>query len=148
MRVGMRRSGVIEVPNGDDRGPSAAGDEGHHDVGGVSVEALASAVVDGGGSWVGVTGCDLYVSQRHAGVEGGHDERGSQHVGVDRTEPGSFRDGAHPPVGGAPFEPLTIAAPEDGAFVAFADGEVDGPRGARYERDDGVRGVPRTPRPR
>ena len=53
------------------------------------------------------------------------------------AEPGPLRNGTHPPVGGAPLESLPIAASKDGAFVAFADGEVDGPRGARDERNDG-----------
>jgi hypothetical protein len=49
---------------------SAAGDEGDNDVGGVAVEVLAAPVIDGGGSAVGVTGGDLNVSQRDAGIEG------------------------------------------------------------------------------
>jgi hypothetical protein len=48
----------------------------------VAVEVLAAPVVDGCGAGVGVTSGDLDVSQRHAGVECGHDERGSQHVRV------------------------------------------------------------------
>jgi hypothetical protein len=50
----------------DGRGPGAAwlaaGDVGDDDVGGVPVEVLASPVVDGRGSWVGVAGCDLHVT--------------------------------------------------------------------------------------
>jgi hypothetical protein len=53
--------GVPKVPRGDGLG-SAASYEGDDDVGGVSVEVLASPVVDGGGSGVGVTGGDLDVS--------------------------------------------------------------------------------------
>ena len=67
---------------------SAAGNESDHDVGGVAVEVLAAPVVDGCGAGVGVTGGDLDISQRDAGVEGGHDERGSQHVWVHGTESG------------------------------------------------------------
>jgi hypothetical protein len=54
---------------------------------------------------------------------------------VHCAEPGSFRDGAYPAVSGASFETLAVAASKDGVCVAFADGEVDGPRGAWYERD-------------
>jgi hypothetical protein len=53
--------GDLKVPRGVGLG-SAAGHEGDDDVGGMSVEVLASRVVDGGGSGVGVTGDDLDVS--------------------------------------------------------------------------------------
>ena len=31
---------------------------------------------------------DLDIPERYAGIEGGHDERGTKHVLVDSTEPG------------------------------------------------------------
>src|SRR4051794_25870270 len=87
---------------------SAAGDEGDDDVGGVAVEVGASAVIDGGGAGVGVAGGDLDVAERDAGIEGGHDERGAEHVGVDVSDAGLSGDGADPSVGGAPIEALTV----------------------------------------
>jgi hypothetical protein len=131
--------------NGDDApevprwvGPgSSAGDEGDHDVGGVAVEVLASSVVDGGGSGVCVAGGDLDVSKRDAGVEGGHDERGSQHVWVHAAELGAFADRPNPSVGGSPVEALAVTAPQDRPLVTLTDGEVDCPGGAWYERHGG-----------
>jgi hypothetical protein len=55
----------------------------------VAVEVLAAPVVDRRRSRVGVTSSDLDVSERHVRVEGRHDERGSQHVRVHGTEPGT-----------------------------------------------------------
>lgn len=54
---------------------SSSSDEGYNDVSGVPVEVLASAVVDRGRARVGVSGRELHVTQQHAGIEGGHDER-------------------------------------------------------------------------
>ena len=82
-----------------------AGHEGDHDVGGVAVEVLPPAVIDGRRPRIGVAGGDLDVTQGHAGVEGGHDEGGSQHVGMDDPEPGLLADGADPAVRRAPVEP-------------------------------------------
>jgi hypothetical protein len=48
---------------------SDAGDVGGEEVGSVAVEVAAGAVVVLGGSRVGVTGEDLRVAQRYAGVE-------------------------------------------------------------------------------
>src|ERR687892_1153472 len=95
---------------------------------------MASPVVDGGGSGVGVTGGDLDVSQRDPGVEGGHDERGSQHVRVHGAEPGTLADRADPPVGGSPVEAVAVTASQDRSVVAFTDGQVDRPSGPGYER--------------
>ena len=106
-------------------GPSAAGDEGHHDVGGVLVEVLPAPVVDGGGPRVGVAGGDLDVAEGDPGVEGGHDEGRAQHVGVDVAEAGPPADGRHPAVGGAPVEALPSAPDDQGAAVALAHGQVD-----------------------
>ena len=90
---------------------SAARDERHHDVGSVAVEVLSSTVVDGGRARVGVPGGDLDVAQRHAGVEGRHDERGSQHVRVHGAKPGALANSVDPPVRGAPVEALAVTAP-------------------------------------
>ena len=125
------------MPGGDDRDPSAARDEGHDNVGRVSVEVLAPTVVDGGGSRIGMPRCDLHVAKRHPGIERGHDERRSEHVGVYRSKPGALADRAHPPMGGATLETLPIPASKDRSFVAFADGEVDGAGGPRNDGDDG-----------
>jgi len=119
------------------RSGSAAGDEGDHDVGGMAVEVLAPPVVDGRGSGVGVTGGDLDVSQRDAGVEGGHDERGSQHVGMHAAESGTLPDRANPPVSRAPVEALAVTAQQDRTLVALTDGQVDRPGGSGYERHGG-----------
>ena len=48
---------------------SASGDERHDDVGGVPVKVLPAAVVDRGGSRIGVSGGDLHIAQRHASVK-------------------------------------------------------------------------------
>jgi hypothetical protein len=48
---------------------SAAGDEGDRHVGGVPIEVLASPVVHGGGSGVGVAGGHIDFSERYARVE-------------------------------------------------------------------------------
>jgi len=82
-----------------------------------------------------VAGGDLDVSQRHPGVESGHDEFGSQHVRVHDSQSGPFADGPDPPVSSAAVQTLTIATPQDLAFVTFTDGEIDGTGGPRNERD-------------
>jgi hypothetical protein len=72
-----------------------------------------------GSAW---TGRDLDVSERDAGVEGGHDERGAQHMGVHGAEPGTLADRADPAMGGSPVEALAVTAPQDRPCVAFTDG--------------------------
>ena len=116
-------------------GHSAASNEGHDDIGGVTIEVLPSSIVDRRRSRVRVAGGDLDVSQRHPGVESGHDESGSQHVRVHESESGPFADGPDPPVGGAAVQTVTIATPQVRAFVTFTDGEIDGAGGPRDERD-------------
>ena len=49
----------------------------------MSVEVAAGAVVVLGGSWVGVAGEDLRVTERHAGVEGVGDRGVTQRVRAD-----------------------------------------------------------------
>ena len=73
---------------------------------------------------VGVAGRDLYVSERDAGVEGGNDERGSQHVGVHGTETGPLSDRPNPAMRCAPVEALTVSAPQDRSLVALTDHHV------------------------
>jgi hypothetical protein len=104
----------------------AASDEGDHDVGGVTIEVLASPVVHGGRSGVGVAGGHLDFSEWDAGVEGGHDERRSQHVGMYQTELCPLADRSHPAVRGAPIQALPVLAHQDGTVSAFPDGKVDG----------------------
>jgi hypothetical protein len=89
------------------------------------------------GDGVGVTGCELDVSQRNAGVEGSHDESGSKHVRVHFAEPGTLPDRADPPVRGAPLEALAVPPPQDRAVAAITDGQVECPGGAWNERSGG-----------
>lgn len=103
----------------------------------MAVEVLASPVVHGGCYGVGVSGCHLNVSERDACVEGGHDERRSQHVRVTQAESCPLADGSDPAMRGAPVETLAVVAQQDGAFSPFADGEVDGSGGAGHEWDQG-----------
>ena len=93
---------ILEVPNGVGSVPRSPGDERDDDVGGVSVEVLASPVVDDGGPGISVAGGDLDVAKRDAGVKGGHDEGGSEHVGVYQAEPGPLADGADSSMSGTP----------------------------------------------
>ncbi len=120
---------------------SPRGDEGDDYVGGVLVEVLAAAVVDGGRAGISVAGGYLDVAQGDAGVEGGHDERRAQHVGVDGPEPRPAADGTHPAARGASVEALPVLATEDRAGKTLDDGEVDGPSGAGDEGDDGGYGA-------
>jgi len=71
---------------------SAAGDEGDDGVGGVTVVVLAAPVLDRGRARIGMARGDLDVAKRDAGVQGGHDERGAQHVRVDPLQARSCAD--------------------------------------------------------
>ena len=82
----------------------------------MAVEVLAAPIMHGCRSWVGMASGDLDVSERDAGVKGGHDEGGSKHVGVDQSDPSPLTDGSDPPMGGAPVEALTVVAERDGSF--------------------------------
>jgi hypothetical protein len=84
-----------------------------------------------------VGGGDLDVAQRDAGVEGGHDEPGAQHVGMDGAEAGASSDCADPAVGGATVEALAVASTQDRPLIALADSEVEGAGAAGYEGYDG-----------
>ena len=103
----------------------------------MAVEVLASAVVDRGRAGVGVAGGELHVTQRHTGIERGHDERSSEHVGVDVTETGALADRFHPSMRSSPIETLSIVTDQDRALTPIADREVHGARRAWHERDDG-----------
>ena len=116
---------------------SGSSDEGHDDVGGVAVEVLASAVVERGGAGVGVAGGELHVTQRHAGIERGHDQRSPEHVWMDMSETGPLADRFDPSMRRPAIETLTIVAQQDRALAPFADCEVHGARRAWHERDDG-----------
>jgi hypothetical protein len=92
---------------------SPAGDEGDHDIGGMAIEVLASAVVDRSGPRIRVPGGDLDITEGNAGIECGHDERRSEHMGVDSTEPCLLADGAHPAVGGSPIQSRSVLPTQD-----------------------------------
>src|SRR4051812_29955676 len=119
------------------RDESAAGDERYDDIRGVPVEVLAPSVVDRRCSRVGVTGGDLYVPQRYAGVEGGHDEPGAQHVRMDAAEPSTLADRTNPTVGGAPVQTLPVLAPQDWSLLTLAHDQIDRARRSRDERNRG-----------
>ena len=62
----------------------------------------------------------------------------SQRVRADLLgQPGAAGDPADDPPGSVPVQPLPGRGGEDRSFAAVADGQVDRPRGARRERDDG-----------
>jgi hypothetical protein len=70
----------------------------------VSVEVAPSAVVVLGGSRVGVTGHDLSVTERDAGVKGVGDRRMPQRMWADVPwDAGGLGDASHHPVNVAPF---------------------------------------------
>src|ERR1039457_2158939 len=56
------------------------GYEGHHDIGGVPIEVLPPAVIHRGGPGIGMPSGKLDVTERYSSIEGGHDERRSEHV--------------------------------------------------------------------
>jgi hypothetical protein len=77
----------------------------------------------------------LNVAQRHAGVQGGGDERVPQRVRADvLADTGAARDFADDPPGAVPVQPPPVMGEEDGAVAAFAGGQVDRPGGAGRER--------------
>jgi hypothetical protein len=54
---------------------------------------------------------------------------------VDATQDSPLADGSYPPMRGAPVEALAVSPAQDWSLAAFADGQVDGSRGAGNERD-------------
>jgi len=59
------------------------------------------------------------------------------HVGMDLAEAGALGDRANPAVGGAPVEAAAVVAEQDRPGRPLADGQVDGARRPRHERDHG-----------
>jgi hypothetical protein len=78
----------------------------------------------------------LHVSERHAGVEGGGDERGPERVRPDRlVDPRLASQSPHDSPGGMTVEALTVASQQDGPLGPLADGQVDRSCCAWRERD-------------
>ena len=78
----------------------------------------------------------LHVSQRHSDIKGSRDEcvpegKGSNWL-CDSCSPGDTPDDPDGPV---TVETLAVSADEDGAAVAFADGQVSGSGGTRCHWD-------------
>ena len=113
-----------------------AGDEGHNDVRGMTVEVLPPSVIDCRGPWISVSSGNLDVSEGDAGVEGGHDESSSEHVGVDHPESGTLADGPDPTVSMPTIQTMTVLSPEDRTFRALGDDQVESPGSPWHERDD------------
>ena len=114
---------------------SAAGDEGDHGVRRVTVEVLPGPVVDRGGPGVGVASGDLNIAQWDAGVEGGHDERRSEHVRMHVVEPGLLADRVNPALRGAGVKATAAGASQERAFAAFANRQVEDAAGPGDQRD-------------
>ena len=53
------------------------------------------------------------------------------------SEAGSLADGSHPAMRRPAVEALAVLTPKDRPFAALADGEIDGSRRPRDERDGG-----------
>ena len=116
--------------------PGSASDVGRDDIGGVPVQASAGPVVPDRGSRVSVGGSLLNVAQRHAGIQGGGDERVPEGVrSYGLGDPGAARDLADDPPGAVPVQPPPVCGEEERPVLAFAGGQVDRPGGARGERD-------------
>jgi hypothetical protein len=109
--------------------------EGHHHIGGVSIEVLPPSVVDGGCPRIGVPSSNLDVSQWHPRIQSGHDERCSQHVRVDTSEPSSLANGADPAVSCAPVQSFAIVTTQDRAFRSVTDGKIESAGDPRDQRD-------------
>lgn len=84
-----------------------------------------------------MSGRDLHITQRHAGVEGSHDEPGAEHVRMDDSESAAFADRADPTVSGAPIQALAVLAAQDRSLVPLTNNQIDRPRRAGHERDRG-----------
>ncbi len=72
-----------------------------------------------------MAGRNLYVPERDASVECGHDERRARHVRIHVPERGSPTDRLDPAMCGATVEALAVALSQDRSFAPFADGDVD-----------------------
>src|SRR5205085_1814979 len=85
---------------------------------------------------IGMAGCLLYVPERHAGVEGGGDERMPEGVRADRlVDPRPASEAPHDPPRGVAVEALAVSPDEDRPLGPFADGEIDRSGRARRQRD-------------
>jgi hypothetical protein len=60
-----------------------------------------------------------------------------QHVRMNVSESGSFADRSHPTTSGAAIEALPVVADEDRSLTPLTDGEIDGARSPRHERNHG-----------
>jgi hypothetical protein len=78
----------------------------------------------------------LHVSQGHAGVQGGGDERMPQRVRPDVLgDPGAAGNAADDSPGAVPVQPPPVRGEEDRSLASLADSQIDRPRGARRQRD-------------
>jgi hypothetical protein len=103
----------------------------------MAVEVLPSTIVDGGRPRIGVASSDLDITQGNSCVECRHNERGTEHVGVNDPEPGSLPDGPDPTVCSATVKSLSVVTVQDRSYAAFAEREVDG---AGHSWDQGDHG--------
>ncbi len=97
-------------------------------------------------SRVGVAGGKLYIAQRDAGVQSGHDESGAQNVRMDPLEPGLLADRACPPERGAGVETVAVVAQQDRSLAAFTDRQIDRASRSGHEWDAGCRSRDRSAR--
>jgi hypothetical protein len=100
-----------------------------------TTEVLGATVVDRGRSRIGVAGGELHVPERDARVEGGHDERCSEHVGVYDAERGALAYRTDPAMRVSAIETLDVTTLQDRPFESLADDQVDRARCSRHERD-------------
>lgn len=84
-----------------------------------------------------MSGGQLNLSERDAGIEGGHDERGPEHMRMNQPYPSTLPDRANPAVRGAPVEAAAVVAHQDRSVSAFADSEIDGSGSAGHQRNEG-----------
>ena len=88
------------------------------------------------GAWIGVGSGFLDVSQRDPGIKCRGDERMPKCVRPNGlVDPGPAGDAADDPRGAVPIQAAAVSGQEDRPVCALADGQVDGPGGARSERD-------------
>ena len=85
-----------------------------------------------GSAW---TGGLLHVAERHAGDEGGGDERVTEGMRSHPLgDPRPAGDTAHNPAGRVAIDPSAVGSDEDRPVAAFADRQIDGPSRPRCER--------------